>query len=83
MSQQELAEAIGVARTTVDSWENGRSQPKRGKVLGALERVLGVSLYEPETISELAAGVAASKDLTGSQKRALLDLIQRQDGDGH
>lgn len=80
MSQQELADAVGVARTTVDSWENARSQPKRGKVVGAIERVLGVSLYEPESLDDLAAGVTASKDLTDRQKRALLDLIQRRDG---
>jgi transcriptional regulator with XRE-family HTH domain len=66
------------ARTTVDSWENGRSQPKRGKVLGALERELGVSLFEPETLGDLAADVASASGLTEAQKAALLTLIQSQ-----
>jgi transcriptional regulator with XRE-family HTH domain len=78
MSQQQVADAIGVARTTVDSWENGRSQPKRGKVLGALERELGVSLFEPETLGDLAADVASASGLTEAQKAALLTLIQSQ-----
>src|SRR5580700_10268255 len=42
MTQQQLADKVGVSRNTVDSWENGRSKPTRYDV--ALEEVLGVSL---------------------------------------
>jgi transcriptional regulator with XRE-family HTH domain len=40
MSQRELAEAIGVTRTSVSSWENGRSRPRPSQ-LEALRVVLG------------------------------------------
>lgn len=42
MTQQELADKVGVSRTTVDAWENGRSYPKRHDVV--LEEALGISL---------------------------------------
>jgi len=42
MTQQELADKVGVSRNTVDAWENGRSYPRRYDV--ALEEVLGISL---------------------------------------
>ena len=52
MTQQELADKVGVSRTTVDSWENGRSYPKRYDV--ALEEALGISLDgEPAGQDEL------------------------------
>ena len=41
-TQQELAERIGVDRTTVANWENDVHYPTR--YIGALEEVLGISL---------------------------------------
>src|SRR5215469_774401 len=45
MRQQDLADALGVSRTTVDAWENGRAYPRSS--IGALEHVLGIGLDEP------------------------------------
>jgi ribosome-binding protein aMBF1 (putative translation factor) len=41
-SQQDLADAIGVAVRTVGSWERGEAVPRNA--LGALEDVLGMDL---------------------------------------
>lgn len=41
-TQQQLADAIGVDRKTVDNWENGRTQPRSS--IGALEQALAVDL---------------------------------------
>ena len=40
-SQEALAEAVGVDRTTVAFWEGGRSQP-RAKSVAKLEALLGI-----------------------------------------
>src|SRR5690242_4434635 len=39
MTQQQLADLIGVSQKTVDNWENDRSYPR--SAIGALEEVLG------------------------------------------
>jgi transcriptional regulator with XRE-family HTH domain len=39
-TQQQLANAIGVDRKTIDNWENGRTIPHRHRI-GALEEALG------------------------------------------
>lgn len=44
MTQQQLAEAVGVSMRTVGNWERGR--PPRAK-LGAIETVLHVKLRHP------------------------------------
>ena len=42
LTQQELADRVGVSRNSVERWESGRAYPQRYDV--ALEQVLGVSL---------------------------------------
>lgn len=42
MSQQELADALGVSRSAVNAWENNRAHPRSS--IGALEAILGVTL---------------------------------------
>jgi ribosome-binding protein aMBF1 (putative translation factor) len=47
MSQQQLADAIGASRSTVNAWENDRARPRyESAVIRDLEAVLGVSLTE-------------------------------------
>jgi transcriptional regulator with XRE-family HTH domain len=50
-TQQELADALGVAKSSVADWERGQHFPLRN--LGAIEEALGISLagYEPESAS--------------------------------
>ena len=47
MTQQQLADALGVAKSTVANWESGTHFPLRK--LGAVETVLGVTLDGEET----------------------------------
>lgn len=42
LTQQELADKVGVARPTIANWETGRKEP-RGELAVRLARVLGVS----------------------------------------
>ena len=44
MTQQQLADAVGVSKSTVANWESGKHFPLR--YLGKLESVLGVNLTE-------------------------------------
>jgi transcriptional regulator with XRE-family HTH domain len=76
MTQQELANRVGVSRTTVDAWENGRSYPKRYDV--ALEEVLGISLDgtpEPGPEDEWERwerAVLANPDIPAETARAIV-----------
>ena len=47
LTQGDLAQLLGVSRTTVSNWESGTHYPLRH--LGAVEEVLGISLegYDP------------------------------------
>ena len=42
--QQQLADAVGVDRKTVDNWENGRTSPRNK--LGKIEEVLDLRVEE-------------------------------------
>jgi transcriptional regulator with XRE-family HTH domain len=44
LTQQQLADKLGVNRATVSMWERGRQLPQRTE--GAIEAVLGVSLTD-------------------------------------
>lgn len=49
LSQEELAERLGVNRTSVANWEAGKHYPQRH--IGALEQVLGMNLTgQPDAI---------------------------------
>ena len=45
LSQEELAEAVGVSRQAVSKWESGASDPSTSNLL-ALARLYGVSAEE-------------------------------------
>ena len=78
MRQQDLADALGVSRNSVDSWENDRSFPQRK--LARLEQVLGVSLsgeparQEPPLIAgdEWERSVLEDPNLDAETKRGLI-----------
>lgn len=42
MSQQDVADALGVSRSAVNQWENDRAEPRSS--IGAIEDLLGVNL---------------------------------------
>jgi transcriptional regulator with XRE-family HTH domain len=75
MTQEQLAEAVGVTARTVSSWEQGRRLPKNRT--GALEEVLGVSLDGaedpmPEPTDEWERSVLADPDLPAEWKVSLV-----------
>lgn len=67
LSQQELADAVGVSRRAVTNWETGVAEP-RGKSLRRLDQILGdrANGYDPrrsemtimELLGELASRIA-------------------------
>jgi repressor LexA len=75
MSQQELAEAIGVAQTNVSQWECGGSHPKP-RNLRKLSMVLGkpVSYFIPE-VAELAQQAGRIIEAPAADSSAMLPLI--------
>lgn len=54
MSQEDVARALRVSRSAVNSWENDRAYPRNR--IGALEEVLGVDLSQPDA-DPLAAAI--------------------------
>lgn len=44
MTQGQLAEALGVSRSAVNSWETGRAQPQGS--IGAIEELLDITIPE-------------------------------------
>jgi transcriptional regulator with XRE-family HTH domain len=78
MRQQDLADAIGVSRTTVDAWENNRSYPRSS--IGALETVLEIALDGDQPAAapglvaadEWEASVLADPDLPAEVKVSLV-----------
>lgn len=64
LTQEQLAEKVGVARSTVTQWENGWSNPRMGMVR-KLAGIFGVStadiVYESESIPENAKKPAIPK----------------------
>ena len=83
LSQEELAERVGVARDTVSMWERGRQFPHRH--LGKVEEVLGISLTPasahpppPVDIRERALWDLAVQDMPESQAWELVEEFRRR-----
>jgi transcriptional regulator with XRE-family HTH domain len=84
-TQQELAERIGVDRTTVANWENDVHYPTR--YIGALEDVLGVSLTsaepdDPPPRDSLREQIARIEKLARDLRRQLEEDEDDDDGNG-
>ena len=74
LSQQELADRVGVNRATVSAWERGKQLPVRNE--GAIEAVLGISLTGPDDDpAPLTADERAVWNLTALPPRVRRDLI--------
>lgn len=59
LSQEELAEKLGVSRQAVSKWESGSAQPELAK-LGELSRIFGVSVDELLSLERADAQEAQS-----------------------
>ena len=73
-SQQQLADAIGVDRKTVDNWEHGRTRPLRAH-LAALERILGPLKGGPDDLYTIADDIRQARELSPGQRQVLLELL--------
>ena len=79
LSQQELADKVGVNRATVSAWERGKQLPQRNE--GAIEAALGISLaeddaawYDPEDPIERA--YAEDPSLPEADKRMFVAQLR-------
>lgn len=76
MTQQSLADALGVSKSTVANWESGKHFPLR--YLGKVEAVLGVTLEdEAEEPLEIPADLQEYIDgLTDKQREYFIDRLR-------
>lgn len=83
-TQKDLANALGVSRQSVDSWENDRVWPRNS--IGALEQVLGISLNgtpaprplaDLEPFDEWEADVAGRTSIPEDDRRWLITESRR------
>ena len=63
MSQGALAKAIGVSLRTVQSYETGKSYPRRREIYGTLARILGCE--RDYLMTESDAFITSSQELFG------------------
>lgn len=80
LTQQQLADAVGVDRATVSAWERGRHMPERNE--GAIEKALGISLAdeeEPEVYTDpVERAIWEDPALPRSRKRALIEQLRAE-----
>lgn len=76
MRQHELAEAVGVSKSTVANWESGRHFPLR--FLGKVEEVLGIDLSAEEQRPVIPASIrdAIRRELAPADQERVLRAIE-------
>jgi len=79
MTQQALADRVGVDRTTVTNWEKGKHFPQR--YLGKVEAVLDIDLEggrPPELVSrELRGQILRERGLSPEDAARVIGLIEQ------
>lgn len=77
LSQEQLADRLGVTRQSVSKWESGAAMPELGKLI-ALSELFGVSIdylvKESQTSDPLSAG---EEDSSSARVEKKLDLLAR------
>ena len=76
--QPELAERVGVSKTSVTKWETGRHYP--GRYLGKLEAVLGISLDWAEDVytDPDEAFVWSQTRFTPAERRVMIAALREE-----
>ena len=78
LTQQELADRLKVAESSVVAWETGKHYPKRK--LGALEAVLGVNLADGQDASPFTtpdeAAIWSLDRFSEGERRALIRALR-------
>ena len=69
MTQEELAERIGVSRRTVNSYENGRSWPKNNARYRLLAKTLDLPVSALTMVEERYEGINAEGDRSDFEKK--------------
>lgn len=79
LTEQQLADRIGVSRGSIQQWEKGKTAPKRAN-RDAVATALGISVAELVTPSNKAATVRVNEDVRGYTvtSRAIEDIDARQ-----
>ena len=75
-TQQQLADALSVSKSTVAAWESGKHFPLRK--LGAVEDVLGISLDAEPEISPALRGMIAK--LTPDERAWVMAQLRKASG---
>ncbi|WP_301627346.1 helix-turn-helix transcriptional regulator [Paenibacillus apis] len=75
MTKEELGERVGVSGVTIGYWENGRNEPRMGKV-EQIASVLNVDIDDLLFNEDLDKIKANSKSLISDVKKQTIDLIK-------
>ena|ERR1700735_368505 len=84
LSQQDVADALGVSRSAVNQWENDRAEPRNS--IGAIEALLGVNLdgspgVEPY-VTQDEATIWSLTTFTEDERLALIRALREERGTG-
>lgn len=79
LTQQQVADAVGVSRAAVTQWETGWSQPRMGKVeeLARLFSVQVSALVDPQLDEP---GIIDIRDLPEDKQRVIYAFVEFQRG---
>jgi len=78
-TQEQLAERVGVNRSTITNWERGKHFPQR--YLGRVEDVLGIRLDRPPDPPVIPPALQRQLDkLTEDERAYVIDLLTRRRG---
>lgn len=80
LSQEELAEKLGVSKRTVSSWETGENNPQP-KMKRKIDQLFGEDATSKESILEIDRTVIIEALLRNTLKQIAIDRADRQDRD--
>jgi transcriptional regulator with XRE-family HTH domain len=79
LTQKELADGLGVDKTTIQFWENSQAKPSLAKILKIIE-FLGYDPFEGKP-ENLADKTKAYRRLRGLSQKKLAELLEGRSDD--